>query len=175
MFDVVELPKTDVSEEIAQTIEESLSSSVDVLALYDLSLLLNGAAVQPNGKLLVTLPAVEGDYDSVQVLYIADDGSVEACKTTRNADGTVSFETDHFSKYVVVGVKDAAADDGMSAGAVAALVIGISLGATLLIAVGGFTLLWFVIRKRTWDELVAVFKNKTWGELIDVFKISAQA
>ena len=79
-----------------------------VLASYDISLLLDGAAVQPGGKVAFTLPApknTEG-FDSLVVVYIDDDGNVSACETTVNADGSVTFITDHFSQYSIVGVNN---------------------------------------------------------------------
>ena len=78
-----------------------------VLAAYDISLLLDGASVQPNGKVAVTLPAPHGmeDYDRFQVVCIADDCTVTECETKVNADGSVTFITDHFSVYAIVGIR----------------------------------------------------------------------
>ena len=149
VFEAVELPKTEISDTTFTQITETVEGSADVLAVYELSLLLDGATVQPNGKLLVTLPAIKGDFERVKVLYIADDGSVKECPTTLNSDGTVSFETDHFSKYVVVGVTEHKADGGLPIGVIVIIVIAV----LLLMVVGGFAIWWFVICKKTLKEL----------------------
>ena len=54
-----------------------------------------------------TLPAPEDtDYDSFVVVFIDDDGNVTPCETTVNEDGSVTFLTDHFSQYSIVGVNN---------------------------------------------------------------------
>ena len=45
--------------------------------------------------------------------------------------------------------------DGLGAGAI----VGIVLGSLTVAGIGGFSLLWFVIKKRTFSELIAVFKK----------------
>ncbi len=155
VFELVELPKTEITDTTIAQIAETVEGSADVLAVYDLSLLLDGATVQPNGKLLVTLPAIEGSFDRVKVLYIADDGSVEECATTLHSDGTVSFETDHFSKYAVVGVTDGKADGRLSTGVI--VVIGMIV--LLMLGVGGFAIWWFAIEKKSFSDLVEMVKK----------------
>ena len=124
------------------------------LGIYDLSLLLNGAKIQPNGTVEITVPAPDlaADYDSIIVVYIAPDGSYEECKTTVNEDGTITFETDHFSKYAVIGITE---NTGLSAGAI----VGIVIGSVAVVGIGGFSLLWFVIKKKSFADLIAVFKK----------------
>ena len=52
-------------------------------------------------KVTVTLPVPEGVENPV-VYYVSDDGkTIQNMGAAKNDDGTVSFETDHFSKYVV--------------------------------------------------------------------------
>ena len=131
--------------------KENVSGQTNVLAYYDLNLIRNNVSIQPSGKIIVTLPAVEGDYDNIVVVYIDDDGSIEKCKTTVNADGSISFETDHFSKYAVIGV-----NEGLTVGVVA----GIVLASILLLGLGGFALFWFVIKKNTWTQLLEIFKKE---------------
>jgi hypothetical protein len=94
---------------------------------------------------VVTLPAPDSvaEYDRIVVVYIASDGSYEECKTTVNEDGTISFETDHFSDYAVIGITAAESNSGLGVGAI----VGIILGAIAVIG-GGFCLYWFVIRKK---------------------------
>ena len=55
---------------------------------------------------------------------------------------------------------------GLGAGAI----VGIVIGSLLLVSVGGYAILWFVIRKKTFAELIDVFKTKSFGTLLDVFK-----
>jgi hypothetical protein len=117
--------------EIAVTAE----GAVKPLGMFDLSLLLDGAEIQPNGTVAITLPAPDlaAEYDSIMVVYIAPDGSYEECKTTVNEDGTITFETDHFSQYAVIGISKNVAPDAesdLSAGAIAGNVAG-------SVAVGG--------------------------------------
>ena len=171
---VLGLPTANIQDATLDLIEDQLNGTPNVLAFYDLSLTLDSNAVQPNGKVLVTLTVNTAKYDTVTVFYVAADGSVEACVTTVNADGTLTFETDHFSKYAVVGTNtpvvdptpdtntpdtntpDATPDekDGISTGAVIAIVI----GAVLVLGVVGFAIFWFVIKKKT---LVDLFPTKT--------------
>ena len=105
---VLGLPTANVEDATLEMIATQMNADPDVLALYDLSLVLDGNLISPNGELLVTLTVNTSKYDTVKVFYIADDCSIEACETTVNQDGTLTFETDHFSKYAVVGVKAAA-------------------------------------------------------------------
>ena len=105
----VEEVKEELTSEAKAQLETVLDSGkAEVLASYDISMLFDGAAVQPGGMIEVTLPAPESvkDYDAVQVVFISDDGAVTLCKTVLNDDGTVTFYTDHFSRYAVVGVND---------------------------------------------------------------------
>ena len=47
-----------------------------------------------------------------------------------------------------------------NAGLPAGAVVGISIGAVLLLAIGGFAIVWFVVLKKTFADLKAVFKKK---------------
>ena len=139
VFHVDVLALAEVTETELGKIEKSTGGKTQVLAVYDLSLTCDNVSIQANGKLLVTLPAVEGDYDSIKVVYLADDGSAQVCKTTVNADGTISFETDHFSRYVIVGVQE---------GLPTIAVVGIVFGTIAVVTIGGFLLFAFVIKKK---------------------------
>ena len=141
VFDVVEMPVEQVPEQVLGEIAVTAAGAAKPLGMYDLSLLLDGAKIQPDGTVAVTLPAPDlaAEYDTVIVVYIAPDGSYEECKTTVNADGSITFETDHFSQYAVIGVTT---DAGLPIGDI----IGIIAGALAMI--GGFCLYWFVFRKK---------------------------
>ncbi len=45
---------------------------------------------------------------------------------------------------------------GLSGGAIAGIVV----GSVAVVGIGGFALVWFVIKKKTWAELIAIFKKK---------------
>ena len=47
-----------------------------------------------------------------------------------------------------------------SSGLPAGAVVGIVIGSALVAGVGGFALVWFVIKKKTWADFVALFKKK---------------
>jgi hypothetical protein len=142
VFDVVEMPVEQIPEQVLGEIAVTAEGAAKPLGMYDLSLLLEGAKIQPDGTVAVTLPAPDlaAEYDKIIVVYIAPDGSYEECKTTVNEDGSITFETDHFSQYAVIGI---AGDADLPIGAI----IGIIAGA-LAIIVGGFCLYWFVFRKK---------------------------
>ena len=55
---------------------------------------------------------------------------------------------------------------GLGAGAI----VGIVIGSVAVVGIGGFSLFWFVIKKKSFDDLVAVFKKKSFADLIAVFK-----
>ena len=143
VFDVVEQPVEQVPEQVLGEIAVTADGAAKPLGMYDLSLLLEGAKIQPDGTVEVTLPAPDlaAEYDKIIVVYIAPDGSYEECKTTVNEDGTITFETDHFSQYAVIGITE---DAGLGTGAI----VGIVLGAVAVLGIGGFCLYWFVIRKK---------------------------
>ena len=48
------------------------------------------------------------------------------------------------------------AKKGLPAGAV----VGIVIGSVLVVGIGGFALVWFVIKKKTWADFIALFKKK---------------
>ena len=102
----VEKVTEETTEEVMTKIEEVTAEKAEVLAAYDISLVLGEAEVQPGGKVAVTLPAPEnaGDFESLQVVYVDDNGNVTPCDTKVNEDGTVTFITDHFSYYAIIGI-----------------------------------------------------------------------
>jgi rubredoxin len=149
VFEVVEQPTEQIPEQVLGEIAVTAEGAVKPLGIFDLSLLLDGAEIQPNGTVAITLPAPDlaAEYDSIIVVYIAPDGSYEECKTTVNEDGTITFETDHFSQYAVIGISKNAvpdAESGLSAGAI----VGIAVGAVVVLGIGVFFLYWFVFRKK---------------------------
>ena len=45
--------------------------------------------------------------------------------------------------------------DGLSGGAIA----GIAVGSTAVVGIGSFSLIWFVIKKKSWADFLAIFKK----------------
>lgn len=109
----VEEVKNEVDEDVKTNVQVVAGNdNAEILLSYDISLLLNGVAVQPGGKVEVTLPALENvdDYETLRVVYIDDDGNVTPCETRVNADGTITFVTDHFSRYAIIGVHNSSSE-----------------------------------------------------------------
>ena len=80
------------------------ASGQEITQLYDIKLLLNGQLIQPDGKVKITLKLTDEqkNYTNLQIVYIADDGKVSIIPCKIN--GTeVSFITDHFSYYGIIG------------------------------------------------------------------------
>lgn len=91
------------SEEYASAISAVKDSDYDKtkpVYVFDISVIKDGAKVQPNGKVKVTVPISE-DVSGYEVLHILSDGKVESLSVTYK-DGKATFETDSFSKFVFV-------------------------------------------------------------------------
>lgn len=81
-----------------------------------------------------------------------------ACDATCNTCGEERAPADH-----VDGDENKACDicgaelpkDGVSGGAIA----GIVMGSVAVVGLGGFSIFWFVIKKKRWSDLVAIFKK----------------
>ena len=52
------------------------------------------------------MPAPDGieNYSKICVIYADESGQVTVCESTVNPDGSISFFTDHFSVYALVGI-----------------------------------------------------------------------
>ncbi len=71
-------------------------------ASYDISFMLYGERVQPNGKVTVKIPLPENyNVGTTFVYYVDDSGNYEKLDSTYS-DGYIIFETDHFSEYAIV-------------------------------------------------------------------------
>ena len=104
---VKEVKVETVIDTTAQTnIQQKVDAKAEVLAVYDITLMLNDVAIQPGGEVKVTIPAPAeaGKNDTLVVVYVDNNGNVTPCQTVRNADGTLTFVTDHFSYYAVVSI-----------------------------------------------------------------------
>ena len=87
------------------TVTPDLGDTAQIVTVYDITLTVNGVSIQPDGMMAVTLPIPTdaARYTDLQVVYIDDAGNVTPCETVVNKDGTITFYTDHFSYYAIVG------------------------------------------------------------------------
>lgn len=74
------------------------------IKLFDISLILNGTKIEPNGKVKVTikLPAECTKYKNLGIVYLDDNNVVHPIQSTVTGD-TISFIAEHFSLYGIVG------------------------------------------------------------------------
>ena len=98
-----------------------------------------------------------GDKVNVEAHEDTDNnGKCDACDcdvpTTPNGGGDTSETPDGGSDTPDQPEKD---KDGLGAGAIAGIVI----GSVVVVGVGGFALVWFVFKKKTWADFVAIFKK----------------
>ncbi len=85
-----------------ESVKNVLSEVTGTFTVYDISAVLNGAKVQPNGEVTVTFNIPEGYGTDVAVFYISDAGTYEKLESLVSEDGkTVSAKLTHFSKYAV--------------------------------------------------------------------------
>ena len=71
-------------------------------ALFDITTLVDGNKVQPNGSVFVKIPLPDGySAEKTVVYYITNDGRLEKMDS-RVEDGYIIFETTHFSFYAIV-------------------------------------------------------------------------
>ena len=129
-----------------------LTDAAGKYTAFDISLENGGVKIQPNGKVQVSIP-VPTDYDKgrLTVYHVAEDGIKTELPCTVIGDA-VTFETDHFSLYVVAEkataqmAGDNSLPDEKNDGSP---VLWIVLGAALAAATGGgFALWWVKFRKK---------------------------
>lgn len=108
--------------------------------------------------------------DSSEVIALND---VEITGYNMNQEGkqtiTVSYQGKTATYEITVKTKDTPVtpdepvtpeEPSKSAGLPAGAVVGIVIGSALVVGVGGFALVWFVIKKKTWADFLALFKKK---------------
>lgn len=82
-------------------VDKSLDKVSDKFTLYDISFIKDNTTVQPNGKVIITLPIPDGyNKEKLTIYYVADDGTKQELTATI-VGNTISFETTHFSYYVI--------------------------------------------------------------------------
>ena len=82
----------------------------------------------------------------------------DVCDTTCNICGEERIPADHVDEDEnntcdICGSE--ISKDGLSGGAVAGIVV----GSTAAVGLGGFSLFWFVIKKKKWSDLIGIFKK----------------
>lgn len=83
----------------------TLGNTVSKIYVYDISLESKGVEIQPNGKVKISIP-IPNDLDTSKLVIfrITDNGEkIEYTATIETIDGIkyATFETDHFSTYVL--------------------------------------------------------------------------
>ena len=76
------------------------------VAVFDISLTRDGAKIQPNGKVKITMQKPFESKSGFTTYHVKDDNAVEELATTENGD-KISFETTSFSYFVVTGIMHA--------------------------------------------------------------------
>ena len=86
------------------------------------------------------------------------DMSTEGSKTV-----TVSYTEEGVTKtatyQITVTAKETPVTPSKNSGLPAGAIAGIIIGSVLVVGIGGFALVWFVIKKKTWADFVALFKK----------------
>ncbi|MBR0427414.1 MAG: hypothetical protein IJK18_04370 [Clostridia bacterium] len=83
------------------TVVKAVENEVDKFVLYDIYLMNNNAKIQPNGKVKVSIPVPDGYDTSKIVVYRVEENGTKTKLDVTVKDGYITFETDHFSNYVV--------------------------------------------------------------------------
>jgi len=94
-------------------------------------------------------------YDSDKHWHECDCGEVKPDSEESHTGGTATedvAETCTECGYII----SPALGHKLSGGAIA----GIAVGSTAVVGIGGFSLIWFVIKKKSWADLIAIFKKK---------------
>lgn len=81
------------------------TNNQEFVNLYDIKLLLDGAAIQPNGFIRISLTLTNEqiqNYKNLQIVYLDNEGNITIIPHNRKGD-KILFETNHLSYYGVVG------------------------------------------------------------------------
>lgn len=88
------------------SIKQMISENYGIVASYDVSLLVNGEATQPNGKVEIGIPIpVQYENSLIQVVHVDEDGTIEVYDTRRSR-GVAYAKVDHFSVYALAAPID---------------------------------------------------------------------
>lgn len=127
-----------------------LTDAAGQFTAFDISLENGGARIQPDGRVQVSIPIPAGyDRERLAVYHIAEDGTRTELPSAVVGEA-ITFETAHFSLYVVAekAAAQAAGDTSLPGGEPAekggSPVIWIILCIVLAAAAGGGLVLWYV-------------------------------
>lgn len=127
----------------------ALSNVADLYMVYDLTAVYGGNAIQPKGKVSVTIAIPEGFEPSrTAVVYISEGGAAEVLVSkVDRVSGTVTADLSHFSTYAVAQLFTAGSANGPDTTwffvIVAVVAIGVGCG------------VFFIMRKRALMEAAA--------------------
>ncbi len=103
----------DIEDNTKQVSDLSSSSDTSVRAAYDIRLLYNGEfEVEPTGTVKVTMDAPEGADGTEKVLHQSGNGFEDMNAEYDSNLNTFSFETDHFSIYVIAVPSESSVSPG---------------------------------------------------------------
>jgi hypothetical protein len=96
---------------VLKTIEKSLEDNqeIDNVVAFDITLLVNGKEVQPDGNVNVTFSShlfKENDNIEMKVTHISDDLKKSEDMKIKAENDTISMNTNHFSIYAIVELKE---------------------------------------------------------------------
>ena len=89
---------------------EALKEVSEDFVIFEFNADKDGAKVQPNGKVKVTIDMPKSlSPDNLKMYYVSDDGKLEEIAITVDKEtGTITAELEHFSTYALVNVEPAA-------------------------------------------------------------------
>ncbi len=86
-------------------VETALEGISDNWIAYDISLMLNGAEIQPTGKVKLTIPKPqELNINNISLYHIANDMTLTPISFTVDSNDNIVFEAEHFSLYSIAEV-----------------------------------------------------------------------
>lgn len=98
---LIVIPITESSVKVFKGIETSLKDISEKFSAFDIHLESEGVKVEPKGNVKVILPIPTGyDHSKILIYRILEDGTFKDMQAIIT-DDSVSFETNHFSVYVI--------------------------------------------------------------------------
>lgn len=95
-IDVIEITTGNTFNEIKNTLSE-----IKNFKAFDINLKANNTNIQPNGKVKISIP-IPVDFDvSKLIVYRLDENNTKIEYQVTTANGYATFETDHFSTYIL--------------------------------------------------------------------------
>ena len=87
------------------TVKKALPQTTYQCSVYDINLLRDGAKIQPNGKVKVSIPIPSGYNKERLTIYRVDENGTSTEYKVKVEENYATFETDHFSIYVLAEKK----------------------------------------------------------------------